>query len=1273
MKNDSKLENIYKAVALCSATLILLGGLTFLLSWHFGYVYILKFPPSVAMLSYASSLNIVLTGLAIFFLFIPTRIPFTNIFGGIILLITFWRIAELAFNLNFGFTEIIAPWIPLPQVTTEKMPGIITIGFILIGSVLAIWTKFSRRAWQSTLILLGSIIIFLLGATAALNYAVPTKLSFIWRGSPINFYSQFIAMFIGIGLMAASFYYDSHLKTRTTYRLPIIVAIIIILFTILFSWSFALEKASYITENIKSKLNEIKTRISVNWEKDILLLKQLAAAIEDDKNHSFEEKKATIDSYLQTQQELDAIMWVGPDMLIRNIMPSNKFQEKMNTPFLVASEVENLLQTVINQKKTFLTSVLNLKENLYDLYAIKSVYWDQTYRGLLVFVIQLKTFFDVATKNILNHDFGIVINIGNNRLFGMNDTQLNDTQHWVIQDKIPIENLDFVIKIYPTPQYIDLHINKALIYMVLFGGFAIAISLGTLIHLWQLSNAKIEEIEKFRKRLLLSQEEQHAALESARMGTWNLDLKSYTLSWDDFTHIFLYGQKPREMQGATWEDVLQKIIPEDREYVRNYLKNCIKTSNPFDCSYRIIWPDESIHWLAAKGKFFLDKEGHADKISGFIWDITSFKRSQNYLEISETISKLLSENGPIKKTFNNLIQILHHYLDWSVMSVWFLDQKSELFQLAEMVHIPEIEIPEFEKVTRNLRVSKGMTIPGHVWATYRPSWSRDVTKDSSFTRSKNAVKEGLKGFLAFPILEGTQVIGVIELFKQKPFVEMVDEGLFNLITSIGIGIGQYIKRKSTEEAIAALASIVTYAQEGIYSIKADGTIISWNLGAERIFGWKASEMIGKSIKIIYPPDRILEFEDNLKKVLLGQSIEHFETLAMRINGSQIWVENAITGIKDQTGNIIEISAIVKDISKQREMLDILSANEKKFRDFVEATEEWFWAIDSHLKFTYSNPIIKKILGYEPQEIINIDMLSLLPEDIRKDMENQINHCIQIKEGWGKRTTAWLHKDGSIRWLESNAHPILDNENNVIGFRGADRDVTERKMIEKSKNEFISMVNHELRTPLTSILGALGIIRSDEKLTEKLKNLSNIAYRNSERLLNIINDILDIEKFELGKIEFEIKPISIVEVIDESIAASQSMAEKFNVSIVKEGSFSDVKVLADQPRLIQVIMNLLSNAVKFSPSQSSVFVSMQLLNHQVRVSVRDQGSGISEEFKAKVFTKFAQVDTTDSRRATGTGLGLNICKNLMEGMNGTIAFQSKKDEGTIFYFDLPSAP
>lgn len=1266
MKYELKAETLYKIGTLLFATIIFFSGLLFLVSWHLGFTNILQPPPSIAMATYASSLNIFLTGLALFSLFIPTRIPFANILGTIIVIISLSRLLELIFNINFGITELVAPFIPLPQINTALMPGIIAIAFITIGMILMGSSRHKRYPLQSILILLASYIIILLGLCGILGYLVPTKSSFIWLGVPINIYAQAVGMCIGIGLVLQAYYFDAKFRISLTNRLSILITIILSIFAIVISWRVALEKIHFVEEIIKSRLYEIKARINAQLLEDITILKQFALLIETDKLHLLNSKEQVISSYLQTQKELLAVMWLDSNMITRFIIPEHPDKPEISVPITLDTKKE--LEKPIAKNETFLTTTKDHKD-AYDLLIMHPTYWDHAFQGLAVFKIDLRKLFDIAFIGTRNDEYAVLIYIDNRKIFSINDRNLVNVKRWEDRDSLTRGNLNISIVIYPTQQFLDVISNKMVIYMILFGGCLTAISIGVLIHFWQLAHSKIKEVEGFKKQLLEAEKEQRDTLKSAQIGTWSWDLKTNNIHLDNYTHLLL-GLTPGEFQG-TYQEILKKLVPEDREHIHQYFKKCIETDNPIDCSFGVIWPNETLHWVISKGKLFFNEENKPEKITGISWEITSIKHAQKFLEVSEAISKILSENAPLPETFDKMIQTLYHYLNWSVIVLWLLDSKTHQIRFAGISHIPTIRIPEFEKATRNYQHStREISLQGHVWSTYRPTWIKDVSNERNFARAKEAAKDGLKGSFAFPILEGSHIIGILELFKQQPFVEEVDDGLLNLMASIGIEVGQYIQRKSVEEARSELAAIVTNAQNGIYSLNLDGIIKNWNVGAENIFGWKAEEVIGKHITITYPSNSKEEFEKIRKRVISGYTIDHFQTQCVRKDGSHLWVDNTIVNIKDRQGNAVAMATIVQDISKEKEMDEALRTNERKFRDFVETTEEWFWEINNELIFTYTNPIIEIILGYKPDEIIGKKILFLLPEETREDIEYQIKNCRQIREGWSKRVTSWKHKNGSIRWLESNAHLITDENGEIIGFRGADRDITDRKLMEKSKNEFISMVNHELRTPLTSIHGALGLISSDKTLSKKLKELTRIAFRNSERLSALIGDILDIEKFELGKFKFDLKPTSIIEVVEECINSSKPIAEKYGIQITKETNFKDATVLADRRRLIQVLMNLFSNAFKFSPLQSSVFVAIQILDYRVRVSIRDQGIGISEEFKPRVFQKFAQANATDSRIASGTGLGLNICKNLIEGMKGTISFISEKGEGTTFFFELP---
>jgi signal transduction histidine kinase len=232
----------------------------------------------------------------------------------------------------------------------------------------------------------------------------------------------------------------------------------------------------------------------------------------------------------------------------------------------------------------------------------------------------------------------------------------------------------------------------------------------------------------------------------------------------------------------------------------------------------------------------------------------------------------------------------------------------------------------------------------------------------------------------------------------------------------------------------------------------------------------------------------------------------------------------------------------------------------------------------------------------------------------------------------------------------------------------------RKLQLKLRDEFISMVSHELRTPLTSIRGALGLINAEAlgKLPEKAKAMVQIAYQNSERLVRIINDILDVEKINSGGLEMRIEAVTVTDFLQEALAVNQAYGTTCQVRFVLETAPAGVQMAADRDRLMQVMANLLSNAAKFSAPGSAVRVRAYERETVVRIEVEDYGTGIPEAFQERVFDKFAQAEPSSSRRSDGTGLGLSITRKLVEAMEGSIGFTTIPGQGTTFHFQLPAA-
>ncbi|MEH6503238.1 MAG: PAS domain S-box protein [Cycloclasticus sp.] len=489
---------------------------------------------------------------------------------------------------------------------------------------------------------------------------------------------------------------------------------------------------------------------------------------------------------------------------------------------------------------------------------------------------------------------------------------------------------------------------------------------------------------------------------------------------------------------------------------------------------------------------------------------------------------------------------------------------------------------------------------------------------------------------------------------------------------------QYATKQLNKEVDAQtkkLTAVINHVVDGIISINAAGIIESFNPAAERIFGYSAAEVSGHNIKMLMPKPYVDEHDGYLKnyrdtgeKKIIGIGRE---VQGKRKDGSVFPMELAVSEMNIDGQQIF--SGLVRDITERKNFEKDIRNREARYRSVIDAVLEGIITIDEQGTLDSMNPASERIFGYEEKDVKGQNIKLLMPEPYHSEHDGYLHNYMTTGEakiiGSGREVKG-LRKNGEIFPMELSVSQIMVDDKRM--FIGLVRDITERKKIDKMKNEFISTVSHELRTPLTSIQGALELILSGAMgtISKECTPLLHIASNNSERLIRLINDILDIEKIESGHIELHMKPVEIMNIVHDSIQANQAYGDEYGVTFQLVHQVPNCFVMADSDRLIQVLTNLLSNAAKFSNRGDTVDVGIALREGRVRVCVTDYGSGIPDEFRDRIFNKFSQADASSTKQKGGTGLGLSISKTIIEKLDGNIGYESEINKKTSFYFDLP---
>jgi PAS domain S-box-containing protein len=503
-------------------------------------------------------------------------------------------------------------------------------------------------------------------------------------------------------------------------------------------------------------------------------------------------------------------------------------------------------------------------------------------------------------------------------------------------------------------------------------------------------------------------------------------------------------------------------------------------------------------------------------------------------------------------------------------------------------------------------------------------------------------------------------------------ISPIRDGNGNVIAFYRI-VRDITEQKLMNEKQAILSSIVNSSGDAIISKTLDGTITSWNLAAQKMFGYTETELLGRNISIIVPPARLEEESMILERIRQDIKVDNFATVRLTKNKKKVNISLTVSPIKDKEGNIIGASKIARDITAQK----IAEEKQARLAAIVSSSDD---AIISKTLFgiiTSWNEAATEMFGYKEAEVIGKHISIIIPPE-RMDEEAMIIENIRSGKKISHFETVRVAKDGRKMHISLTVSPIRNKNGKIIGASKIARDITSKieaeeqrllyteklQQIDKYKDNFMVMASHELKTPLTIIKANLDILflkmKRDNNSPFVQKSLKQV-----DKLYHLINDLLDVSKIEAGKLELNLQDFDINLLLKEMIENIQPTTP---IRICFNPYNEMLMAYGDVDRIGRVIINLLGNAVKYAPASREIKVDAFKSEDAIIVSVKDEGIGIPTAELQNIFSRFYRVSGVNTT-FTGSGVGLYISSEIIKRHGGKIWAESEPNKGSIFYFSI----
>ncbi len=743
----------------------------------------------------------------------------------------------------------------------------------------------------------------------------------------------------------------------------------------------------------------------------------------------------------------------------------------------------------------------------------------------------------------------------------------------------------------------------------------------------------ISDLKKTERKLIESEEKYKTIFENSAVAIMLTDEKERIISWNDYAEKLLNMNK---------DDLFLKPVESlysKEEWAKIRGENIRQKGMQHHLETKILRKDDEPLDIDISLSVLRNHKGEIIGSIGVIKDITEQKRMKEKLEDSERKFKKLYNNAPVPYHTLSPDGIITDVNEKWVESLGF--NKKEV-----------IGKPIFDLIVREERENA------------EKSFKNKIDSCKSYTgghERKYVTKDGNK-----------------RIFVIHDFLSF-DKN--NKVKAIHTIMEDVTKRKQAEEKITEsmekYRAIFELSPQAMVVLDKGGAIIDIN---QRIYDWlgyKPKDIIGKNIFGL--PFLTEEGKEKIKKNFFarikGENISPYEAKFLTKNGEERIGTIYGTVLKDKNQNVTGDLVAISDITQKHKAWEETVKSEEKYRVLAETSADGVLTIDPLGRLTYVNPSLEKMIGRRKSKILATPFREYVSEssvylfqqimiDVRKNdkkMEN-VEICLIHNEGFEvpvEANIAPLKKDGSFIGLECTLRDVSEKE----------KILRELKKSENLRTEFMNIAAHELKSPVTPIKGYLELIESDKESNDRIKNWARIGLRNAERLLRLVNDILDVSRLDTDTMRFNMEKIDIKEVLNDAIEDFEAEIENKNLKFIKNIPKETLKILVDKYRLSQVLKNLLGNSIKFTDF-GSISISANKKDNFLYIEVEDTGIGISKDETQKVFSKFYQAYTGEDRKNEGTGLGLFICKEIIKKHNGKIWAESEVGKGSKFTIKLP---